>query len=101
TRTRFRRSRGVRGDDGGGSPQWQSPGSESRQVRADLVSARGTADRWFQPPHQHVLSPRLEPQVVMYLRGVRRSTLVSTVLVIALDVVLLALALNMYFGAGT
>jgi hypothetical protein len=37
----------------------------------------------------------------MYLRGVRRSTPVSTVLVIALDVVLLALALNMYFGSAT
>lgn len=38
---------------------------------------------------------------MMYLRGMRRSTLATTVLVIALDVVLLALALNMYFGAGT
>ncbi len=38
---------------------------------------------------------------MMYLRGVRRSTLVSTVLIIALDVVLLALALNMYFGSAT
>jgi hypothetical protein len=37
---------------------------------------------------------------VVYLRGMRRSTLVCTVLVIALDVVLLALALNMYFGPG-
>jgi len=38
---------------------------------------------------------------VMYLRGIRRSTLVGAVLVAVTDVVLLAVALNMYFGAGT
>ena len=37
----------------------------------------------------------------MYLRGVKRSTLAGAVLVAVTDVVLLTLALNMYFGAGT
>jgi hypothetical protein len=37
----------------------------------------------------------------MYLRGIRRTTLVGAVLVAVTDVALLALALNMYFGAGT